>query len=122
MAKIICLLGKSCSGKDTIYKKLIADESLDLVPLVTYTTRPLRSGEQEGREYHFTDEAGFNSLKEQGRSSRTDPTTPYMAFGDTLQLMTESSIRRVRTSLRQPEPSLLLSDSGIISERRTPLL
>ena len=67
MAKIICLLGKSCSGKDTIYKKLIADESLDLVPLVTYTTRPLRSGEQEGREYHFTDEAGFNALKEHGK-------------------------------------------------------
>ena len=56
MAKIICLLGKSCSGKDTIYKKLLADESLGLVPFVTYTTRPMRAGEQEGREYHFTDE------------------------------------------------------------------
>ena len=67
MAKIICLLGKSCSGKDTIYKRLITDESLNLVPLVTYTTRPMRSGEQEGREYHFTDEAGFNALKEQGK-------------------------------------------------------
>ncbi len=67
MAKIICLLGKSCSGKDTIYKKLLADESLDLLPLVTYTTRPMRTGEQEGREYHFTDEAGFNSLKEAGK-------------------------------------------------------
>ncbi|MCR5441549.1 MAG: guanylate kinase [Lachnospiraceae bacterium] len=64
MAKIICLLGKSCSGKDTIYKKLLADESLNLLPLVAYTTRPMRTGEQEGREYHFTDEAGFNSLKE----------------------------------------------------------
>ena len=67
MAKIICLLGKSCSGKDTIYKKLLADESLNLLPLVTYTTRPMRTGEQEGREYHFTDEAGFNSLKEAGK-------------------------------------------------------
>ena len=67
MAKIICLLGKSCSGKDTIYKKLLADESLNLLPLVTYTTRPMRTGEQEGREYHFTDEAGFNSLKEDGK-------------------------------------------------------
>ena len=67
MAKIICLLGKSCSGKDTIYKRLLADESLDLLPLVTYTTRPMRTGEQEGREYHFTDEAGFNSLKEAGK-------------------------------------------------------
>ena len=67
MAKIICLLGKSCSGKDTIYKKLLADENLNLLPLVTYTTRPMRTGEQEGREYHFTDEAGFNSLKEAGK-------------------------------------------------------
>ena len=67
MAKLICLLGKSCSGKDTIYKKLLADESLNLLPLVTYTTRPMRTGEQEGREYHFTDEAGFNSLKEAGK-------------------------------------------------------
>ena len=67
MAKLICLLGKSCSGKDTIYKKLLQKPELDLVPLVTYTTRPMRAGEQEGREYHFTDEEGFNSLKEQGR-------------------------------------------------------
>jgi guanylate kinase len=67
MAKLICLLGKSCSGKDTIYKRLLQNEELDLVPLVTYTTRPKRAGEQEGREYHFTDEEGFNSLKEQGK-------------------------------------------------------
>ena len=67
MAKIICLLGKSCSGKDTIYKKLLADESLQLVPFVTYTTRPKRAGEQEGREYHFTDEQGFEALQKEGR-------------------------------------------------------
>ena len=67
MAKIICLLGKSCSGKDTIYKKLLADTSLELVPLVSYTTRPKRAGEEEGREYHFTDEEGFNRLKESER-------------------------------------------------------
>ena len=35
MGKIICLLGKSCSGKDTIYKKLLADTSLELIPLVS---------------------------------------------------------------------------------------
>ncbi|MBO7355000.1 MAG: guanylate kinase [Lachnospiraceae bacterium] len=67
MAKIICLLGKSCSGKDTIYKKLLADDSLELVPLVAYTTRPKRAGEEEGREYHFTDEDGFTALKESGK-------------------------------------------------------
>jgi len=67
MAKIICLLGKSCSGKDTIYKKLLRNSRLELVPLVTYTTRPRRAGEEEGREYHFTDEEGFNKLKADGK-------------------------------------------------------
>lgn len=67
MARIICLLGKSCTGKDTIYRRLLADKSLDLVPLVSYTTRPRRAGETEGREYHFTDEVGFERLKSEGK-------------------------------------------------------
>ena len=34
---------------------------------MTYTTRPMRAGEQEGREYHFTDEQGFEALQKEGR-------------------------------------------------------
>ena len=59
MGKIICLMGKSSSGKDTIYKNLMEDKSLGLRKLTPYTTRPMREGEQEGVEYHFTDEAGL---------------------------------------------------------------
>lgn len=61
------LMGKSSSGKDTIYKMLMGDDELSLKALVPYTTRPVREGEQEGREYHFTDEAGLGSLRAQGR-------------------------------------------------------
>ena len=53
MGKIFCLMGKSSSGKDTIYKYLIADQELRLKRIVPYTTRPIRQGEQEGVEYHF---------------------------------------------------------------------
>ena len=53
MGKIICLMGKSSSGKDTIYKNLMEDKSLGLRKLIPYTTRPMREGEQEGVEYHF---------------------------------------------------------------------
>ena len=67
MGKIICLMGKSSTGKDTIFKRLLQWESLDLKRIVPYTTRPMREGEQEGMEYHFTDEAGFQALKEQGK-------------------------------------------------------
>ena len=67
MGKIICLMGKSSTGKDTIFKRLLAREDLGLKRIVPYTTRPMREGEQEGVEYHFTDESGFLSLQAQGK-------------------------------------------------------
>lgn len=67
MGKIICLMGKSSTGKDTIYKLLMADERLALRPIVPYTTRPIRAGEQDGVEYIFTDEAGYGRLRDEGR-------------------------------------------------------
>lgn len=67
MGKIVCLMGKSSTGKDTIYKIIMEQEELDLKRIVPYTTRPKREGEQEGVEYHFTDEAGFQRLREEGR-------------------------------------------------------
>lgn len=67
MMKLFYLMGKSASGKDTIYKRLMSDASLGLSPLVPYTTRPIRTGEVEGKDYHFTDETGMKALEESGR-------------------------------------------------------
>ena len=67
MGKLIVLMGKSASGKDTIYKLLLADKSLKLRQLVPYTTRPRRVGEIEGEAYHFVTEEQFNALLEKGR-------------------------------------------------------
>ncbi len=67
MGKIIYLMGKSSSGKDTIYKMLREEYREKLKTIVPYTTRPIRQGEQEGVEYHFTDEDGYLALKQQGR-------------------------------------------------------
>ena len=67
MGKIFCLMGKSSTGKDTIYKELLKCKELGLHTIVPYTTRPIRMGEKEGREYHFTDEAGYQRLLESGK-------------------------------------------------------
>ncbi len=67
MGKMIYLMGKSSSGKDTIYKRLLGWKTLHLKKVVLYTTRPIRAGETEGKEYHFTDEAGYLELEAQGR-------------------------------------------------------
>lgn len=67
MGKMIYLMGKSSSGKDTIYKKLLEWKALNLKRVVLYTTRPIRAGEVEGKEYHFTDDAGYKELEAQGK-------------------------------------------------------
>ncbi len=45
MGKIFYIMGKSSSGKDTIYNRLRIDEGLKLSNLILYTTRPMREGE-----------------------------------------------------------------------------
>ena len=67
MGKIYCLMGKSASGKDSIYKKILEKAPGRFKTIVSYTTRPIRSGETEGVEYHFTDEDGFLKWEEQGK-------------------------------------------------------
>lgn len=67
MGKIFCIMGKSASGKDSIYSRLLADETLALSRIVPYTTRPRREGEQDGREYRFVDEAAVQALDAQGK-------------------------------------------------------
>ena len=63
MGKIFCLMGKSSSGKDTIFKQLQNDDDLKLKPIITYTTRPKRVNETNGVEYYFIDEDILESYK-----------------------------------------------------------
>ena len=67
MGKIICLMGKSSSGKDTIFRELLQEGTLGLRTIVPYTTRPIRTGETDGVDYHFTDEEGFQKLLGEGK-------------------------------------------------------
>lgn len=67
MHRIFYLMGKSASGKDTIYQKLLENEDLNLRRIVLYTTRPVREGEKQGREYYFTDEQKLHELQKEGR-------------------------------------------------------
>ncbi|MBQ6362894.1 MAG: guanylate kinase [Lachnospiraceae bacterium] len=65
--KIFCIIGKSSSGKDTIYQKLLGQEDLKLHRVIMYTTRPIRDREEDGREYHFTSVETFRQLQEEGK-------------------------------------------------------
>ena len=74
MGKIFYIMGKSSSGKDSVYRQLEANKELKLCRLVIYTTRPIRDGEVNGREYFFTDE---NKLKEFQRNGKLIESRTY---------------------------------------------
>lgn len=72
MGKIFVVMGKTSSGKDTIYKRVLdnltqthGDGALQTVTI--YTTRPMRPGETNGVEYFFATEAELKNLREEGK-------------------------------------------------------
>ena len=64
---IFVVMGKSATGKDAIYKRIFKSERLPLKKIVPYTTRPLRHGEEEGKQYHFVSEEEMNRLMDEGK-------------------------------------------------------
>ena len=108
MNHIFCLMGKSASGKDTIFEELLKDPSLSLSALIPWTTRPIRAKEQDGVEYHFTDEEGLARLTREGRvieqrtyQTECGPWTYFtvdedMSGGDRLLIGTLESYSRIR--------------------------
>ena len=67
MGRIFCVMGKSATGKDTIYQKLLHENELHLQRIIPYTTRPIREGEVPGREYHFCTEEDVKRLETEGK-------------------------------------------------------
>ena len=56
MGRIFYIMGKSSTGKDTIYKKLLSKYPEELKQVVMYTTRPIREEEKDGVTYNFVTE------------------------------------------------------------------
>ena len=66
MGKIYYMMGKSSSGKDTIYKDIRKDLP-ELKTLTLYTTRPMREGEKDGVEYYFVTDEILEKYREEGK-------------------------------------------------------
>jgi guanylate kinase len=63
--RLFVVTGPSGAGKGTLIKKLVAARS-DLAVAVSATTRALRPGEQDGREYHFLSAEEFQRRVDAG--------------------------------------------------------
>ena len=67
MGKLFYIMGKSASGKDSVYNALLNDPQLGLHRIVLYTTRPIREHETDGRDYRFVSEEELSRLRDEGR-------------------------------------------------------
>ena len=66
MSKIFYFMGKSSSGKDTIFQR-IQKEFPKMKTIILYTTRPIRENEVHGREYFFVEDNEFVRLQDEGK-------------------------------------------------------
>lgn len=71
--KLFLIIGKSCSGKDTLLNSILRDKEfcnvINLHRLVRYTTRAKRSTEVDGKDYHFIDDKEFHKIFYKNRNS-----------------------------------------------------
>jgi guanylate kinase len=62
---LLVVSSPSGAGKTTLCHRLI-DEFPNIVFSVSYTTRPIRRGEEEGTDYHFVDNDAFDRMVDAG--------------------------------------------------------
>lgn len=67
MGKLFYIIGKSASGKDSVFNELLSDPAFPAKKIIQYTTRPKRGHETEGVEYHFITEEAEEKYEAAGR-------------------------------------------------------
>ena len=100
MTNLFYIMGKSATGKDTIYKRI--KEEIDINEYILYTTRPKRTGETEGVDYHFVTDKQIEQFRVRNKviESRTYQTVhgpwTYATIADD-QLNKEGNILTIGT-------------------------
>jgi guanylate kinase len=103
MSRII-LVGKAASGKDHLRKKL---ENRGYKYAVSYTTRPARPGEVDGKDYIFMSEDEFNQMIDRDEwyewvsfNGWKYGTSKHQFFNDDLFIMTPTGASHIKAEDR----------------------
>jgi guanylate kinase len=89
---LIVISGPSGSGKSTLVREVLKDSSLPLEVSISATTRKIRAGEIDGRDYYFWDKERFQEEAKNG--AFLEWAEVYGNFYGTLKAEVES--RRLR--------------------------
>ncbi len=113
---LFVITAPSGAGKSSLINALLKDDpSLKLS--ISYTTRAPRPGEQDGREYHFVDDASFLAMRSRGEFLESAEVHGYrygtskqvihdaLARGQDLLLEIDCSSGACAPAARIPRPS-----------------
>lgn len=67
MSRIFCIVGKSSTGKDTLYKRIMEEDGARLNAVIPCTTRPMRVNERDGVDYNFFSIEEMEKLEKEGK-------------------------------------------------------
>lgn len=65
--KVLALVGKSGSGKDSLIKKITETNNENIHRIISTTTRPPREGEIDGKDYYFVSHDAFLDMMDKQR-------------------------------------------------------
>jgi guanylate kinase len=86
--RLFVITAPSGAGKTSLIAALLKDDA-GLKLSISYTTRPPRPGEQNGREYHFVDDATFLDMRSRGEFLESAEVHGYR-YGTSKRVITEA--------------------------------
>lgn len=117
---IIVLLGASGSGKSTIENILSKDYGYEKI--ISYTTRPQRSGEINGKDYHFIDNCKFQDALRKGLFAEYDEYSQERFYGtlksdyqkgNKVVVLTPNGLRQLKRSCDNEDIYSILIDANL---------
>ena len=116
----IVLLGASGSGKSTIEHEL--SEHNGFAKIISYTTRQKRNGEENGRDYYFTNNDTFNDMINQGLFAEYDEYSQKRLYGtlksdyvegDSVVVLTPNGLRQLKKNCNADDIFTVLIEASL---------
>jgi guanylate kinase len=117
---IVVLLGASSSGKSTIEK--ILSEKFGYEKIISYTTRPQRLGETNGKDYYFITNEQFQNSMKQGLFAEYDEYSQDRFYGtlksdykkgNKVVVLTPNGLRQLKRNCRDEDIYSIYVDANL---------
>lgn len=118
---IIVLLGASGSGKSTIEHELATHHGYNKI--ISYTTRNKRDGEENGKDYYFTDNNNFASMINTGLMAEYDEYSQGRLYGtlvsdysgseDRVVVLTPNGLRQLKQTCKDEKILTVLVEASL---------